>query len=76
MRNFTALRERYALLVHGVGLSIGSMQPLDHARIRAPENTTPDRYEPESFSERLSHGRRTTASSLTTCCHCLTRRRR
>jgi uncharacterized protein (UPF0276 family) len=53
-----ALRERYALSIHGVGLSIGSMAPLDldHlARLKA----LCDRYEPESFSEHLawsSHG--------------------
>jgi len=53
-----ALRERYALSVHGVGLSIGSMQDLDQdhlARVKA----VCDRYQPESFSEHLawsSHG--------------------
>jgi uncharacterized protein (UPF0276 family) len=52
------LRERYALSIHGVGLSIGSAAPLDldHlARLKA----LCDRYEPESFSEHLawsSHG--------------------
>ena len=48
-----AVRERYALSVHGVGLSIGSMQPLngDHlARLKV----LCDRYEPESFSEHLA----------------------
>ena len=48
-----ALRQRYALSLHGVGLSIGSMQPLDcdHlARLRS----LCDRYEPESFSEHLA----------------------
>jgi uncharacterized protein len=48
-----ALRERYALSVHGVGLSIGSMQPLDRdhlARLKA----LCDRYAPESFSEHLA----------------------
>lgn len=47
------LRERYALSIHGVGLSIGSMQPLnkDHlARLKI----LCDRYEPESFSEHLA----------------------
>jgi uncharacterized protein (UPF0276 family) len=42
----TALRERFALSIHGVGLSIGAPGPLD-------------RYQPESFSEHLawsSHG--------------------
>jgi len=48
-----ALRERYALSMHGVGLSIASMQPLDSdhlARLKVLCN----RYEPESFSEHLA----------------------
>ena len=48
-----ALRQRYALSLHGVALSIGSMQPLDRdhlARLRS----LCDRYEPESFSEHLA----------------------
>src|SRR5690606_37773427 len=48
-----ALRERYALSIHGVGLSIGSAEPLDRdhlARLKA----LCDRYEPESFSEHLA----------------------
>ena len=48
-----ALRERYALSVHGVGLSIGSIQPLDSdhlARLKVLCN----RYKPESFSEHLA----------------------
>src|SRR5260370_35350103 len=48
-----ALRERYALSVHGVGLSIGSMRPLnrDHlVRLKMLCN----RYAPESFSEHLA----------------------
>jgi uncharacterized protein (UPF0276 family) len=47
------LHQDYALSIHGVGLSIGSMQPLDHAhlvRLRA----LCDRYQPESFSEHLA----------------------
>ena len=53
-----ALRERYALSIHGVGLSIGSMRPLDRAHL-ARLKTLCDRYQPESFSEHLawsSHG--------------------
>src|SRR5229473_4985491 len=53
-----ALRERYALSVHGVGLSIGSMGPLDRDHL-VRLKTLCDRYEPESFSEHLawsSHG--------------------
>jgi uncharacterized protein len=48
-----ALRGHYALSVHGVGLSIGSMQPLDRdhlSRLRV----LCDRYAPESFSEHLA----------------------
>jgi uncharacterized protein (UPF0276 family) len=54
----TALRQDYALSLHGVGLSIGGAGRLnaDHlARLRA----LVDRYQPESFSEHLawsSHG--------------------
>jgi uncharacterized protein len=52
------LRERYALSIHGVGLSIGSAAPLDTdhlARLKA----LCERYQPASFSEHLawsSHG--------------------
>jgi uncharacterized protein len=41
------------LSVHGVGLSIGSMQPLDRAHL-ARLKILCDRYEPESFSEHLA----------------------
>ncbi len=53
-----ALRQRYALSIHGVGLSIGSMQRLDREHL-ARLRTLCDRYQPESFSEHLawsSHG--------------------
>jgi uncharacterized protein len=53
-----ALREQFALSVHGVGLSIGSMRPLDREHL-ARLRTLCDRYQPESFSEHLawsSHG--------------------
>jgi hypothetical protein len=53
-----ALRERYALSLHGVGLSIDSMQPLDRDHL-ARLKLLCDRYEPASFSEHLawsSHG--------------------
>jgi uncharacterized protein (UPF0276 family) len=49
----SALRERYALSIHGVGLSVGSMQPLDRAHL-ARLKALCDRYEPESFSEHLA----------------------
>jgi uncharacterized protein len=48
-----ALRERYALSIHGVGLSIGSMQPLDRDHLLRLK-TLCGRYEPESFSEHLA----------------------
>jgi uncharacterized protein (UPF0276 family) len=48
-----ALHERYALSVHGVGLSIGSMQPLDRDHL-ARLKTLCERYQPESFSEHLA----------------------
>ncbi len=53
-----ALGERFALSVHGVGLSIGAAAPLDRdhlARVKA----LCERYQPASFSEHLawsSHG--------------------
>jgi uncharacterized protein len=48
-----ALRQRYALSIHGVGLSIGSMQPLDRDHL-ARLKVLCDRYQPESFSEHLA----------------------
>jgi uncharacterized protein (UPF0276 family) len=53
-----ALRECYALSVHGVGLSIGSPRPLDREHL-ARLKIVCDQYQPESFSEHLawsSHG--------------------
>ncbi|PST17638.1 hypothetical protein C7U61_18620 [Rhizobium sp. JAB6] len=47
------LRQDYALSIHGVGLSIGSMQPLDQEHL-ARLKIVCDRYEPESFSEHLA----------------------
>ena len=49
----TALRERHALSVHGVGLSIGSLRPLDQAHLARLKKLC-DRYQPESFSEHLA----------------------
>jgi uncharacterized protein (UPF0276 family) len=52
------LRDRYALSVHGVGLSIGSAEPLDGEHLLRLKLLC-DRYEPASFSEHLawsSHG--------------------
>lgn len=54
----TKIRERFALSVHGVGLSIGGEAPLDRAHLGRLK-TLLDRYQPESFSEHLawsSHG--------------------
>ena len=57
-RYLTAIRERYPLSLHGVGLSIGGAGALDAdhlARLRVVH----DRYEPALFSEHLawsSHG--------------------
>jgi uncharacterized protein (UPF0276 family) len=48
-----ALRERYALSVHGVGLSIGHMGDLDHAHLMRLKALC-ERYQPESFSEHLA----------------------
>jgi uncharacterized protein len=47
------LREDYALSIHGVGLSIGSMQALDKEHLKRLK-TVCDRYQPESFSEHLA----------------------
>jgi uncharacterized protein (UPF0276 family) len=49
----SALRASYALSIHGVGLSIGSMRPLDPDHIARLKRLC-DRYEPESFSEHLA----------------------
>lgn len=52
------LRQDYAVSIHGVGLSIGAMQPLDRDHLARLKSLC-DRYEPESFSEHLawsSHG--------------------
>jgi uncharacterized protein (UPF0276 family) len=49
----TYIRENYALSLHGVGLSIGSMQDLDRDHL-ARLKTLCERYQPESFSEHLA----------------------
>jgi uncharacterized protein (UPF0276 family) len=54
----TRIRERYALSIHGVGLSIGGASPLDEDHLDRLAVLL-DRYQPESFSEHLawsSHG--------------------
>jgi len=47
------LRECYALSIHGVGLSIGSAQPLDQDHLDRLKSLCV-RYEPESVSEHLA----------------------
>jgi hypothetical protein len=47
------LRETYAVSIHGVGLSIGSMQALDQDHLTRLKRVC-RRYEPESFSEHLA----------------------
>ncbi len=54
----TRIRERYALSVHGVGLSIGGSSPLDREHLDRLAALLA-RYAPQSFSEHLawaSHG--------------------
>jgi uncharacterized protein (UPF0276 family) len=47
------LRENYALSLHGVGLNIGSTEPLDRAHLARLKQLC-DRYQPECFSEHLA----------------------
>lgn len=49
----TAIRERYALSIHGVGLSIGADAPLDVDHLNALAVLLA-RYQPQSFSEHLA----------------------
>ncbi len=49
----TRIRERYALSMHGVGLSIGADAPLDLDHLNALRQVL-DRYQPQSFSEHLA----------------------
>jgi uncharacterized protein len=52
-RYLEAIAERYALSLHGVGLSIGAARPLDKAHLARLRNLI-DRYRPQSFSEHLA----------------------
>jgi uncharacterized protein (UPF0276 family) len=52
-RYLTAIRERYPLSLHGVGLSIGGSGPLDPEHL-ARLGQLIDRYEPGLFSEHLA----------------------
>lgn len=57
-RLLTAIRERYPVTLHGVGLSIGGSAPLDRAHLMRLRNVA-ERYEPFIVSEHLawsSHG--------------------
>jgi len=57
-RYLAAVRERYPLSLHGVGLSIGAAKPLDQDHLRRL-NDLIARYQPGLFSEHLawsSHG--------------------
>ncbi|MBL8587920.1 MAG: DUF692 domain-containing protein [Methylobacteriaceae bacterium] len=56
----TALRARYPLSLHGVGLSIGGEAPLDEAHLDRLAALT-ERYEPASFSEHLAWSTHDTA---------------
>lgn len=51
--HLTALRETYALSIHGVGLSIGGLGPLDELHL-ARLAALVDRYRPEAVSEHLA----------------------
>jgi uncharacterized protein (UPF0276 family) len=52
-RYLTAIRERYPLSLHGVGLSIGADRPLDGDHLRRLKELV-KRYEPALFSEHLA----------------------
>jgi uncharacterized protein len=52
-RFLTAIRDRYPLSIHGVGLSIGASCPLDQAHLQRL-NTLLSRYAPAFFSEHLA----------------------
>ena len=52
-RQLTAIRERYALSLHGVGLSIGGEAPLDEEHLERL-HVLNERYEPALFSEHLA----------------------
>ena len=52
-RYLTAVRERYPISLHGVGLSIGADRPLDKLHV-ARLKTLLNRYQPGLFSEHLA----------------------
>lgn len=53
--DLTAIREHYAVSIHGVGLSIGGQAPLDKAHLQRLRFLL-ERYEPQVFSEHLAWG--------------------
>lgn len=52
-RYLTAIRERYPLSLHGVGLSIGADRPLDREHLKRLKDLN-ERYAPGLFSEHLA----------------------
>ncbi|BBU62932.1 UPF0276 protein [Methylosinus sp. C49] len=52
-RQLSRLRQDYPLSIHGVGLSIGSGEPIDRRHLERLRALC-DRYRPESFSEHLA----------------------
>jgi uncharacterized protein (UPF0276 family) len=58
-RYLTAIRSRYPLSLHGVGLSIGGDRPLDRGHLRRLK-TLIERYQPGLFSEHLAWSTHTT----------------
>ena len=52
-RYLTAIRERYPLSLHGVGLSIGAARPLDKDHLERLKALN-ERYQPGLFSEHLA----------------------
>lgn len=59
-RYLTAIRERYPLSLHGVGLSIGADRPLDREHLLRLKALN-ERYEPGLFSEHLAWSTHDTA---------------
>ncbi len=55
-RRLEAVRARYPLSIHGIGLSIGGAGPLDRSHLGRLRRLL-DRYAPESFSEHLAWSR-------------------
>jgi uncharacterized protein len=53
LKRLQAVRERYALSIHGVGLSIGGVEPLNAAHLQRLA-TLAKRFEPQWFSEHLA----------------------